>query len=165
MGVNSCAQDPCMFFLLLPSPQRWPPFRSKLRLPLRPIQWRFPAPMLRPSSPAVPASPPAMRRPTGSATRSKPVSNGTLGTGGHYLQGVARRWALTHGGSPGNTGPAEPSTRTCWPLLSTEVPLQVPMTAGMPYSRATKAACDPGPPASTTTAAARWNRGVHEGLV
>ena len=32
-------------------------------------------------------------------------------------------------------------------------------------SRATIAACDPGPPVSTTTAAARLNNGVHAGFV
>ncbi len=45
------------------------------------------------------------------------------------------------------------------------MPVAVPSTAGRPYSRATIAACDPIPPASTTTAAARWNSGVQDGLV
>jgi hypothetical protein len=58
-----------------------------------------------------------------------------------------------------------PSTVTRCPSASTPVPVPVPITAGMPYSRATIAACDPSPPESTTTAAARWNSGVHAGLV
>lgn len=45
------------------------------------------------------------------------------------------------------------------------MPVPVPITAGIPYSRATIAACDPSPPESTTTAAARWDSGVHDGLV
>ena len=51
------------------------------------------------------------------------------------------------------------------PSRSTRVPVPVPMTAGMPYSRATIAACDASPPVSTTTAAARSNSGVHDGFV
>ena len=43
------------------------------------------------------------------------------------------------------------------------VPLPVAITAGMPYSRATIAACEPIPPESTTTAAARWNSDVQVG--
>src|SRR5690606_39934782 len=39
------------------------------------------------------------------------------------------------------------------------------MTAGIPYSLATIAAWEARPPVSTTTAAARWNSGVHDGLV
>ncbi len=39
------------------------------------------------------------------------------------------------------------------------------VNAGMLYSRATMATCDPGPPLSTTTAAARWKSGVQAGLV
>src|SRR3954447_3801812 len=63
------------------------------------------------------------------------------------------------------TRPVVPSTVTTWPSVRTLVPLAVPMTAGMPYSRATIAACEAGPPESTTTAAARWNSVVQAGLV
>jgi len=50
-------------------------------------------------------------------------------------------------------------------VVSTVVPSPVPITAGMPYSRATIAACEASPPWSTTTAAARVNSGVQDGLV
>lgn len=41
----------------------------------------------------------------------------------------------------------------------------VPMTAGIPYSRATMAAWEAISPASATAAAARWNSGVQDGFV
>jgi hypothetical protein len=63
------------------------------------------------------------------------------------------------------TRPVLPSMVTSWPSVSVLVPVPVPMTAGMPYSRATIAACDAGPPESTTTAAARWNNVVQAGFV
>ena len=53
------------------------------------------------------------------------------------------------------TRPWFPSTITRCPSVSFCVPSVVPITAGIPYSRATMAACDAAPPPSTTTAAAR----------
>ena len=66
---------------------------------------------------------------------------------------------------PKSTRPWSPSTITRAPVVSAVVPSPVPITAGMPYSRATIAACDASPPWSTTTAAARVNSGVQAGLV
>jgi hypothetical protein len=63
------------------------------------------------------------------------------------------------------TRPVLPSTVTSWPSVRVVVPVPVPMTAGMPYSRATIAACDAGPPESATTADARWNNVVQAGFV
>src|SRR6185503_1216343 len=63
------------------------------------------------------------------------------------------------------TCPRPPSTWIHCPSLRVLVPFIVPITAGMPYSRATIAAWEADPPVSTTTAAARWNRGVQAGLV
>ena len=72
--------------------------------------------------------------------------------------GQPSRWYAT-------TRPEPPSTVTSWPLLRSLVPRPVPMIAGIPYSRATMAACEASPPESTTTAAARWKSGVQDGLV
>src|SRR5262249_2239904 len=50
------------------------------------------------------------------------------------------------------TTPADPSTRTGWPVRISAVARPVPTTAGRPYSRQTIAACDMTPPMSVTTA-------------
>ena len=58
-----------------------------------------------------------------------------------------------------------PSTVIRAPSGIRAVPTWVATTAGMPYSRATIAACDVAAPPSTTTAAARWKSGVQAGAV
>jgi hypothetical protein len=50
------------------------------------------------------------------------------------------------------TTPRSPSTRTRCPVLIRFVAWPVPTTAGIPYSRATMAACDMVPPMSETAA-------------
>ena len=61
--------------------------------------------------------------------------------------------------------PALPSTVTSCPECRRMVASQVPTTAGIPYSRATREACAARVPLSVMTAAARANRGVHAGAV
>ena len=63
------------------------------------------------------------------------------------------------------TIPRSPSTRTRWPVLIRSVALPVPTTAGMPYSRATIAACDIEPPMSETAALILPNTGAQLGAV
>ena len=58
--------------------------------------------------------------------------------------------------------PRVPSTNSDAPS-GRRVALPVPRTAGIPYSRATMAAWDNGPPESATTAEARANSGVPGG--
>ena len=61
--------------------------------------------------------------------------------------------------------PRSPSTRTRSPVLMRVVAMPVPTTAGMPYSRATIAACDIVPPMSETAAAILPNTGPQLGAV
>src|SRR5271165_146634 len=63
------------------------------------------------------------------------------------------------------TIPRSPSTRTRWPVLIRLVASPVPTTAGMPYSRATIAACDIEPPMSETAALILPNTGAELGAV
>src|SRR5256714_15601535 len=63
------------------------------------------------------------------------------------------------------TIPREPSTVIFIPSLITDVPIMVPTTQGMRYSRATMAQCERIPPVSATTALAVLNSGVHGGSV
>src|SRR5947208_942463 len=63
------------------------------------------------------------------------------------------------------TVPRSPSTRTRWPVLIRLVASPVPTTAGMPYSRATIAACDIEPPMSETAALILPNTGAQLGAV
>src|SRR5205085_3221761 len=63
------------------------------------------------------------------------------------------------------TMPRSPSTRTRSPVLILLVAWPVPTTAGMPYSRATIAACDMVPPMSETAAAILPNTGPQLGAV
>src|SRR6478672_10160631 len=63
------------------------------------------------------------------------------------------------------TIPRSPSTRTRWPVLIRLVASPVPTTAGMPYSRATIAACDIEPPMSETAALILPNTGAQLGAV
>src|SRR6266566_4812414 len=63
------------------------------------------------------------------------------------------------------TIPRSPSTRTSWPVLIRLVASPVPTTAGMPYSRATIAACDIEPPMSETAALILPNTGAQLGAV
>src|SRR5436190_7002962 len=63
------------------------------------------------------------------------------------------------------TVPRSPSTRTSWPVLIRLVASPVPTTAGMPYSRATIAACDIEPPMSETAARILPNTGAQLGAV
>ena len=57
-----------------------------------------------------------------------------------------------------STMPRSPSTRTRSPVRSAMVAPGTLTTAGIPYSRATTAACESGPPSSVTTAAATRKR-------
>ena len=61
--------------------------------------------------------------------------------------------------------PLSPSTRSLCPVLMRWVAWPVPTTAGMPYSRATMAACDMVPPISDTAALILPNTGAQLGLV
>jgi hypothetical protein len=61
--------------------------------------------------------------------------------------------------------PRSPSTRTSCPVLIRLVASPVPTTAGMPYSRATMAACDIAPPMSETAALILPNTGAQLGAV
>ena len=61
--------------------------------------------------------------------------------------------------------PRSPSTRTRWPVWIRLVAWPVPTTAGMPYSRATIAACDIVPPMSDTAALILPNTGAQLGAV
>jgi hypothetical protein len=61
--------------------------------------------------------------------------------------------------------PASPSTVTCCQLTIRCVPLPVPMTAGMPYSRATMEPWAATPPMSVTRPFAWAKRGVQAGMV
>ena len=58
------------------------------------------------------------------------------------------------------TSPASPSTRTATPSPIRSVPSRVPTTPGIPYSRATIAACDSRPPLSVTRAPSRGKKDV-----
>ena len=73
--------------------------------------------------------------------------------------------ATERGVSSVRTRPALPSTVTTWPSWRRVVASRTPSTAGMPYSRATMAACDSSPPVSATTAEAEANSGVQAGSV
>ena len=63
------------------------------------------------------------------------------------------------------TIPRSPSTRTRSPVLIRAVACPVPTTAGMPYSRATIAACDMVPPMSETAPAILPKTGPQLGAV
>ncbi len=68
---------------------------------------------------------------------------------------------MHHYGVPwGATVPLAPSSVTICPSVTEWVAVCVPLTAGMPYSRATMAAWESCPPVSATTAAASAKRGV-----
>src|SRR5690348_16068324 len=91
--------------------------------------------------------------------------------------GLAAGPGLVRGAPPGGpageplhqpmtwTIPRSPSTRTSWPVLIRLVASPVPTTAGMPYSRATIAACDIEPPMSETAARILPNTGAQLGAV
>ena len=63
------------------------------------------------------------------------------------------------------TVPAEPSTVISWPLVMRCVALPVPITAGMPYSRATIEPWARMPPMSVTSPRAWAKSGVQAGVV
>ena len=77
-------------------------------------------------------------------------------------------------GSPGHpargahstvTSPAAPSTRTRVPSAMRSVASRVPTTPGMPYSRATIAACESRPPLSVTMAPSSGSRMLNASVV
>jgi len=63
------------------------------------------------------------------------------------------------------TVPASPSTASIMPDLIRSVATPVPITAGMPYSRATMEPCANAPPTSVTNPTAWEKSGVQAGVV
>src|SRR6266699_4414634 len=107
------------------------------------------------------------------AARHGQPGPGQLAERGGFAAGPARVRGPHLGGPAGErlphsmtwTIPRSPSTRTSWPVLIRLVASPVPTTAGMPYSRATIAACDIEPPMSETAALILPNTGAQLGAV
>src|SRR5262245_27890447 len=82
-----------------------------------------------------------------------------------FVERVDERRGHYRAASTSSTVPASPLTRTRAPSANIVVASRVPTTAGIPYSRATIAACESWPPRSVTMAPRSGRTTLKEGPV